>query len=423
LKCDRMSDQAQIKKASIISIGNEVLSGHTVDTNAAHIARRLRAVSVPVVSIHVASDEIGTIKRVLNLAAGEADVVVITGGLGPTDDDLTRQAMAAFLGVELVLHGDQLARIRQFFDRRGVAMPARNAIQAHIPAGARVIENEVGTAPGVEAEKGDVVLFALPGVPWEMEQMLEAHVLPRVREIAKSQAIVTRRLKCFGAGESTIAEMIGDAMQRGRNPLVNCTVHAGVIALEVVATSSDPSQAEDMAAREEASLRQALGKLVYGVDDQTLAEVVGEKLAQGGKTLAVAESCTGGLLAKLITDVPGSSRYFVCGWVTYSNESKSRQLGVLPALIETHGAVSEQVAVAMAQGARYNAGADFAVGITGIAGPEGGTEHKPVGLVYIAVSSRDSTDISRYVFPHDRSAIRLRAAQTALNLLRLTLEV
>lgn len=423
MKCDRMSDRAQIKKASIISVGNEVLNGRTVDTNAAYVARGLRAISVPVVSIYVAPDEVGAIKRVLHLATGEADVVVISGGLGPTDDDLTRQAMADFLGVDLVLHEDLLAKIQQFFDKRGVVMPARNAIQAHIPAGAKAIENEVGTAPGVEAEKGGMVLFALPGVPSEMQRMLEASVLPRVREIAKSQAIVTKRLKCFGAGESTIAEMLGDAMQRGRNPLVNCTVHAGVITLEVMATSLDRRKAEEMAAEEEASLRRALGTLVYGVEDQTLAEVVGEKLAQASKTLAVAESCTGGLLAKLITDVPGSSRYFLCGWVPYSNESKSRQLGVLPALIETHGAVSEQVAVAMAQGARYNAGADFAVGITGIAGPEGGTEHKPVGLVYIAVSSRDSTDISRHVFPHDRSSVRLRAAQTALNLLRLKLEI
>jgi nicotinamide-nucleotide amidase len=325
--------------------------------------------------------------------------------------------------VELVLHDDLLAEIRQFFDRRGVAMPARNAIQAYIPAGAKPIANETGTAPGVEAQKGGTVLFSLPGVPSEMERMLEVSVLPRVREIAKSQAIVTRRLKCFGAGESTIADMIGDAMQRGRNPLVNCTVQAGATTLEVVATASNRSRAEEMAAAEEVSLRRALGKLVYGAEDQTLAEVVGEKLAQAGRTVAVAESCTGGLLAKLITDVPGSSRYFLCGWVTYSNESKSRQLGVLPALIETHGAVSEQVAVAMAQGARYNAGADLAVGITGIAGPEGGTEHKPVGLVYIAVSSRDGTDISRYVFPHDRSFVRLRAAQTALDLLRLKLEI
>jgi len=418
-----MSNQAQVKKASIISVGNEVLSGRTVDTNAAYIARRLRASDIPVVSVYMAPDEVEAIRRVLDLATGDADVVVISGGLGPTDDDLTRQAMAAFLGVELVLHEDLLARIQQFFDRRGVAMPARNAIQAHIPAGAKGIDNEVGTAPGVEARRGSAVLFALPGIPSEMERMLEASVLPRVREIAKSQAIVTRRVKCFGAGESAIADMLGDAMQRGRNPLVNCTVHSGVITLEVVATSSDRSQAAEMAAREEASLRGALGKLVYGVEDQTLAEVVGERLSQAGKTLAVAESCTGGLLAKLITDVPGSSRYFLCGWVAYSNEAKSRQLGVLPALLETHGAVSEQVAVAMAQGARYKAGADFAVGITGIAGPEGGTEHTPVGFVYIAVSSRDSTDISRHRFPHDRSSVRLRAAQTALNLLRLKLEI
>lgn len=418
-----MSNQAGVKKASIISVGNEVLSGRTVDTNAAYIARRLRASDIPVVSVYVASDDVEAIRRALDLATGDADVVVISGGLGPTDDDLTRQAMAAFLGVELVLHGDLLAEIQQFFDRRGVAMPARNAIQAHIPAGAKAIENEVGTAPGVEAQRGGAVLFALPGVPSEMERMLEASVLPRVREIAKSQAIVTRRLKCFGAGESTIADMLGDAMQRGRSPLVNCTVHCGVITLEVVATSSDRSQATEMAAREEASLRRALGTLVYGVEEQTLAEVVGERLTQVGKTLAVAESCTGGLLAKLITDVPGSSRYFLCGWVTYSNEAKSRQLGVLPALLETHGAVSEQVAVAMAQGARYKAGADFTVGITGIAGPDGGTEHKPVGLVYIAVSSRDSTDISRHGFPPDRSSVRLRAAQTALNLLRLKLEI
>jgi nicotinamide-nucleotide amidase len=418
-----MSSQARVKKGSIVSIGNEVLSGQTVDTNAAYIARRLRAANVPVVSIYAAPDEVEAIRRVLALAACDADVVVISGGLGPTDDDLTRQAMAEFLGVELVLHEDLLAKIQEFFDRRGVVMPARNAIQAHLPAGTKPIENATGTAPGVEAQKGGVVLFALPGVPSEMERMLEVSVLPRVREIANSQVIAARRLKCFGAGESTIAGMIGDAMQRGRNPLVNCTVQVGVITLEVVATSPDRTQAEEMAAREEASLRRVLGPLVYGVEDQTLAEVVGEKLAQAGKTLAAAESCTGGLLAKLITDVPGSSRYFVCGWVTYSNEAKSRELGVLPALIETHGAVSEQVAVAMAQGARYKAGADFAIGITGIAGPEGGFEHKPVGLVYIAVSSRDSTDISRYVFPHDRSAVRLRAAQTALNLLRLTLEI
>ena len=418
-----MGSGVQIKKAGIVSIGNELLNGRTLDTNAAYIARKLVATGVPVVGTYGVPDEQGAITRALESAMGQADVVVITGGLGPTDDDVTRQAMAEFLGVELELHEDQLAKIREFFDRRGVPMPANNAIQAHLPAGARVIKNEIGTAPGIEAEKGGTVMFALPGVPAEMERMLEASVLPRVRELAGSQAVVTRRLKCFGAGESTIAAMLGDAMQRGRNPLVNCTVQAGVITLEVVATSTDRGQAEEMAAKEEAAIRRALGRLIYGQGDQTLAEVVGERLAQLGQTVVVAESCTGGLLAKLITDIPGSSRYFLCGWITYSNEAKSRDLGVPPELIGTYGAASEQVAGAMADGARRNADADFALAITGIAGPDGGTEQKPVGLVYIAISSRNGTDISRFIFSHDRSLVRLRAAQTALDLLRLRLGI
>jgi nicotinamide-nucleotide amidase len=412
-----------IKKASIISVGNEVVSGRTVDTNAAHIARMLIAAGVPVVSSHVVPDELAAITRVLGLATDEADLVVISGGLGPTDDDLTRQALADFLGVELVLHEDLLAAIRKFFDRRGVAMSARNAIQAHAPAGARPIENPIGTAPGIEVERGGGVLFAVPGVPNEMERMMETSVLPRIREIAGSQAIVARRLKCFGAGESTIADILGDAMQRGRNPQVNCTVHAGVITLEVVATAENVDRAGQMAAEQDAALRRLLGTLVYGVEDQTLAQVVGETLTRSGRTVAVGESCTGGLLAKLITDVPGSSRYFACGWVTYSNDAKSRELGVPATLIERYGAVSEEVATAMAQGARRAAGTDFGIGVTGIAGPGGGTELKPVGLVYIAVSSRNGTDTSRHVFSQDRGSVRLRAAQTALNLLRLKLGI
>jgi nicotinamide-nucleotide amidase len=418
-----MSRRARVKKASIISVGNEVLSGRTVDTNAAYVGRRLTAVGVPVVSTYVAPDEREAIQRALKRATHDADVVVITGGLGPTYDDLTRQGLADFLGVELVLHEDLAERIRGYFARRGVQMPSRNMIQAYVPAGAREIENQMGTAPGIEAEKGGALLFALPGVPAEMERMIEAAVLLRVRQIAQSQTVVSRRLRCFGAGESTIADMLGDAMKRGRNPLVNCTVHAGVVTLEIVATSQDLGRAQEMASREEASLRQTLGRLVYGVEDQTLAEIVGEKLAASGQTLAVAESCTGGLLAKLITDVPGSSRYFLCGWVTYSDQAKSRDLAVPPESIETHGAVSEPVALAMAEGARRRASADYAAGITGVAGPGGGTELKPVGLVYIAVSDCSGTSVSRHVFYQDRAAVRLRAAQTALDQLRLALGI
>jgi len=412
-----------LKKASIISVGNEVLSGRTVDTNAAYIARQLRIVGVPVVSSYTVADEEEAIQRALQLASDDADLVITTGGLGPTDDDLTRQAFAGYLGVDLVLQEDLLSRLRGFFERRGRPMAEKNEIQACLPAGVAAIENEMGTAPGLRVERDGRLLLALPGVPKEMRHMLEADVLPRVKAMVRGQAIVVRRLRCYGAGESTVAEMVGQAMRRGRNPLVNCTAGAGVITLEIVATAVGQGEAEEMVVAEEAALREILGSLVYGIDDQSLAEVVGQRLAELGRTLAVAESCTGGLLAKLITDAPGASRYFAGGWIAYSNEIKTRQLGVPQALIDAHGAVSEQVAAAMAEGARHKAGADIALAITGIAGPTGASEQKPVGLVYIAVSDQKGTDTPRYVFPQDRSSVRLRAAQTALNALRLRLEV
>jgi nicotinamide-nucleotide amidase len=408
----------QVKKASIVSIGNEVVGGRTVDTNAAHISRELLLSGVPVVGVYVVGDRTDAIVRAFRLAAEEAEVVIATGGLGPTDDDVTRQALAEFLGVELVLREDLLAHIRDYFTRRGLEMAEKNAIQACVPESADPLPNDCGTAPGIAARKGETLLFALPGVPWEMEQMLEVSVLPRLRTEVQNQAIVVRRLRCFGAGESTIAEMLGDAMERGRNPLVNCTASAGVITLEIVATGASRSGAEAMVGREEASLRQRLGDVVYGIGEETLAEVVGRTLARRGQTLATAESCTGGLLAKLITDVPGASRYFARGWVTYSNEAKIDELGVSAELLAEHGAVSEPVAEAMARGARCAAGTDYAIGITGIAGPDGGSEQRPIGLVYIAVDYPGGTDVFRYLFSQGRHAIRLRTARTALDILR-----
>lgn len=416
---DRMD--SQIKSASVLSIGNEVLSGRTVDTNAAHIGRQLRLIGVPVVSSHTVGDRRETIVRALELAAGEADIVVATGGLGPTDDDLTRQAFGDYLGVELALREELLAAIEARFAARGAKMPRKNAIQACIPNGAEALANDWGTAPGIAAEKDGTLLLALPGVPREMEKMLAASVLPRLKQLAQGQAVAVRRLKCFGAGESAIAEMLGDAMHRDRNPLVNCTARAGVITLEIVATAAGMDEAEERVAGEEARLLEILGEVVFGTGEQTLAEVLGQRLMRAGKMLTVAESCTGGLLAKLITDIPGASGYFTRGWVTYSNEAKVAELGVPERLIEAHGAVSAEVATAMAQGARRQARADLAVGITGIAGPGGATEQKAVGLVYISVDDADGTTTSRHVFSHERCLVRLRAAQTALNTLRLRL--
>ncbi len=411
-----------MKRASIVSIGNELLSGQTLNSNATHLSGELLAIGIPVVSIHAIGDEIDSIIQALKRACADAEVVLVTGGLGPTDDDLTRQALAKFLGVELQLQDDLLEKIQRFFAGRGLPMPERNKIQAYIPAGAKPLPN-IGTAPGIKAEWEGKLLFVLPGVPTETERMFAESILPELRELARGQAVVVRKLRCFGAGESTIAELLGGMMQRGRNPLINCTVSSGIITLHIVASAENTEKARQMAATDEKALQNVLGDLIYGTVDQTLAEVVGEKLAQQGKTIALAESCTGGLVAKLLTDVPGASRYFTHGWITYSNEAKTAELGVPADLIERHGAVSEQVAQSMAQGARKKAHTDFAIGITGIAGPTGATEQKPAGLVYISVDSGTGCETKRCIFSHERRFVRLRAAQTALNMLRLKLNI
>lgn len=408
-------------KASIISIGNELLSGRVVDTNCAYLSEKLLSMGIPVVSCYVVTDEIDAIVRSVDLASSDADVVLVTGGLGPTDDDVTRQGLAEFLKVELQLKEELLQRMQDFFARRNRQMPAKNRIQAYIPVGTKAMANNLGTAPGIMAKMEDKLLFALPGVPSEMEQMFEESVLPELRGFAGGQAIVIRKLRCFGAGESDIAEILGELGRRGRNPLINFTAEHGVITLHIVATAKNKAQAQRMAEKDEKLLRGMLGELVYGTGDQTLAEVVGEKLAQQKKTIAVAESCTGGLLAKLLTDISGASRYFTHGWITYSNDAKISELGVPVGLIEKHGAVSEEVAQAMARRAREKAGADVAIAVTGIAGPTGGSEQKPVGLVYITVECGSGSETKRIIFSHDRRSIRLRSALTALNMARLRL--
>jgi nicotinamide-nucleotide amidase len=410
-----------MKRASIVSIGNELLTGQTISTNASYLSEKLLSIGIPAVSSYIIGDDINSIVRVLKLASDDADVVIATGGLGPTDDDVTRQALAEFLGAELQLQRELLQKIRDFFASRNRQMPQKNIRQAYIPAGAEALANNLGTAPGIIAETNRKLLVALPGVPSEMQQMFEESVLPKLRRLAGEQTIVVRKLRCFGAGESNIAALLGNLMQRDRNPLVNCTAEHGVITLHTIATAKDKLKAQQMSDKDEEQLRGILAELVYGTGEQTLGELVGEKLAQQNKTIAVAESCTGGTLAKLITDVPGASGYFTHGWVTYSNSAKISELGVSADLIERHGAVSEQVAEAMAKGARKKAGTDFAIGITGIAGPSGGTEQKPVGLVYISVDSDSGCETEKFMFSHDRSSVRLRTALTALNMLRLKL--
>jgi len=410
-----------MKKASIVSIGNELLSGQTIDTNAAFLSRELLAIGILVASSYTVADDIAAIVRALNLAGNDADIVLATGGLGPTDDDLTRQAFADFLGAELQMQEELLGKMQDFFARRNLQMPEKNRIQAYIPAGAKPLPNNRGTAPGIIAEADTKVFVAMPGVPSEMKQMFAESVLPKLRQLVPDQAVVVRKLRCYGAGESTIAEMLGELMQRGRNPLINCTPEFGIITLHIIATAGSGDEAQQMAENSEKLLRNVLGDLVYGIGEQTLADVVGLELARQGMTIALAESCTGGLVAKLLTDASGASKYFTHGWVTYSNKAKTGEIGVSADLIEEHGAVSEAVVRAMARGAREKACADYAIGITGIAGPAGGTEQKPVGLVYICVDSSDKSQVKRCRLSGDRDSVRRRTAQTALNLLRLQL--
>jgi nicotinamide-nucleotide amidase len=408
--------------AAIISVGNELLNGNTVDTNSNWLCGRLLSISVPVVYCCAVGDTIGEIKNAIEYVSGKADIILITGGLGPTDDDLTRQAIAEFLGVKLEYHSEIDEKIKKFFAAIKHRMVEKNKIQAFLPAGTSEIENELGTAPGIFYQSNKKIIAAFPGVPSEMKQMFDKSIMPRLKKFSKGDVLIMRKIRCIGAGESTIAQMLGDLMNRDRNPLINCTVDCGIITLHIIAREKDKHSAEIMAAKDIERLRGILGELIYGLDEQSLADVVGRKLLEKKKTLATAESCTGGLIAKMITDVPGSSRYFTYGWITYSNEAKISEIGVNKELIEKYGAVSSEVARAMAAGARKKANSDYAIVVTGIAGPQGGSEKKPVGLIYISIASDQGIETEKFLFgPRNRDFIRLRTCQNALNLLRLKL--
>lgn len=413
-------------KAIILSIGDELVLGQTVDTNSAWLSRELAAVGCDIAAHATVADNQRAIEEAVRAAASRCDVLLISGGLGPTEDDLTRQALAEVLKEPLELNQGWVTHLEDYFRQRGRRMPAANRIQAMIPRGATMIENTAGTAPGIDARytTGDLKrscrIFVMPGVPKEMKIMFARDVLPHIRTSAGGAAILSRTLHTFGLGESAVAEKLGELMRRDRNPSVGTTVSGGIVSLRINARFASVVHASEELARTEAECRSALGNLVFGHDEQTLQEAVLQLLAQAtpAPTVTTAESCTGGLLAKMLTDVAGSSRFFQRGWVTYSNESKQELLGVDPELIRGHGAVSEPVARAMAAGARERAGADYALAISGIAGPDGGTPAKPVGTVCIALADEAGSDARTFNFPGDREWVRDRSAKMALGLLR-----
>ncbi|MHC4981983.1 MAG: competence/damage-inducible protein A [Planctomycetota bacterium] len=406
-------------KAIIIAVGDELISGVTVDTNSAYLAEQLAKRGIATEAHWTIGDDEEAIAEAIKRAASCAGLVVMTGGLGPTKDDLTRQGLAKAVDAQLTLDEASLARIEDFFRIRGRHMQPSNRIQAMIPAGAEALANSRGTAPGIAAGLGNTRIFVLPGVPHEMKAMFERRLLPRLPE--QEAVISTRTVQTFGLGESDIASQIADLMDRKNNVSVGITVSAGLVSLRVTARARSARAGRRRLESVVRQIKDRLGKLVVAEDEATMASVVGELLRKRGEHLATAESCTGGLVGQLISSVPGSSDYYLGGVVAYANEVKRDSLGVDEKLLAAYGAVSEQVAAAMAEGCRERFASDWAVSVTGIAGPSGGTAEKPVGLVYVGVSGTGDTEVHEHILPGDRQTVRLRTALAALNYLRLAL--
>lgn len=410
-------------RARLISVGTELVLGQTVDTNSAWLAQRLAERGIETASHETVSDDTEPIRDAITRAAGDADCVIVTGGLGPTDDDLTRHALAAAMNVELIEDPPALSQIQAFFARRRIPMPDANRRQALGPRGARLIENLRGTAPGLAATIGRATVFALPGVPGEMKAMFERDVAPALRVHAGEAVILQTVIRTCGAPESQIGQQIADLMVRGRNPNVGTTAADLIIGVRINARGRTPDEARELMRRDADEVRRRLGHVVFGEGDATLQEAVAVLLWSSGRTVATAESCTGGLIARRLTDVSGSSRYFKAGFVTYANDMKTSLLGVPADLLAARGAVSREVAEAMAVGARTRAAADYCLSATGIAGPTGGSPDKPIGLVFLGLSSAAGCVVKdiRLGDHLGRAEIRDRAAKLALNMLRLAL--
>lgn len=428
---DGIPPTAAAPSAVIVSIGDELVLGQSVDTNSAYLSDQLLALGVRIVCHQTLADDLAAIAEVLDQASGRCDLVLVTGGLGPTDDDLTRQALSRMMGVPLVEDADSVGAIEAFFASRGRAMPDRNRIQAQHPRGSTILDNPAGTAPGICATWKDAQIIVMPGVPREMKVMFQRHVVPRVQaQWENAHVVLTRTLHSFGLGESTAARMLGSLTDRQRNPLVGTTVSGGIVSMRIRSEAGTRSQAQRALDATADQVIEQLGPLVFGQDDDTLASVLTGMLTEQRLTMATAESCTGGLVGALLTDVPGVSSVYRGGWVTYSNAMKQAELGVTDDVLAQHGAVSEATARAMAIGARQRADVDIAVSVTGIAGPDGGSEDKPVGTVWMAVAIRPGDLASRlggevithrFRFAGDRIRIRDRAAKSALQMIRLIL--
>ncbi|MFA4015171.1 MAG: hypothetical protein RUDDFDWM_000244 [Candidatus Fervidibacterota bacterium] len=406
--------------AQIISVGSELVEGKLIDTNSPYIASMLHEIGIDVARITAVGDDIEALSKTLKEALESSDIVILTGGLGPTHDDITREAIAITLGVKLVEHEETKERLlkRVAMSMGHVGMSSLK--QALIPENAKPIPNPVGSAPGILVEHMGKLLIAMPGVPAEMKAMFEAYVLKELenRLGEKRTVVVSRTLKCVGVGESALGERISDLLTHLEGVSISSLVTTGEVWLRITAKAETKEQALHLVGSLEQRIRERASEFIYGVDDETLEGVVGRMMRERGWTMSVAESCTGGLVTDTLTNIPGSSTYVKGAVVAYTEEVKRNLLGVRDETLLSDGAVSERCAIEMAQGVRKLLHTNIGASVTGIAGPTGGTPDKPVGTVFIAVADENGCICEHYVFGGDRRTVKERACKALLNLVR-----
>jgi nicotinamide-nucleotide amidase len=409
--------------AEIIAVGSELLTPERTDTNSLWLTEKLNEIGIEVKLKTVVGDDSQRLEETIRDAFERSNVVVTTGGLGPTEDDITRHAAAQAVNKPLILKQELVDELLAKFERMKRPMPEINKRQAYIIEGAEILQNPHGSAPGImfvknTAEMGEQYLAILPGPPREMKPMFENFVLPRLRQKAGEIVVKRRVLRVAGLGESAVDEQIAPIYKQYKNVQTSILFNRSEIEIWLIAQAKSEPEVQSLLDEVASKINEKLGATVFARNGELMEEIVAKMLTEMGKTLAIAESCTGGLISERLTEIPGSSAFFIEGITAYANESKIRILGVSPDLIEKHGAVSAEVAEEMAKNLRLQAETDFAISVTGIAGPGGGTEEKPVGTVFIGYSDAHATTHRSLHLPGDRHLIRWRSSQAALDLLR-----